>query len=468
MAHAKSIATQLSANFTSTEFDCKCRNKSCTTTEINLDLVIILQKIRNHFGVPVTINSAYRCKKHNAAVGGAKDSFHMQGRAADIKVSGANPKTVAQYAESIGVKGIGLYDNFVHVDTRTKRFLWKGSGQDEVNTFGTYINTDAKESYNMATATKARSLAVKYMTSRKALNDYTQGGRRIYFFGYPDNQVGNTTQKGFSDCSSAVRAAIKAATGIDIGSNTAAQINNRNKLGKIVHQTDGYYPDEDALLPGDCLYFKGNKAHPLDVGHVEMYIGNGQCCGHGSGTGPKIRNMRDYCKDRANSSRRYFMAIRWISGDAADDGAKVLSYGSEGEDVRILQMNLIALGYDLGSYGADGDFGPATRNALIAFQENVRISPTGVYDAETQQRIAAALDAVGDTDAPEETLPVPIIDGVTIAAGTWNVRTGPGTEFASAGIVRGGERYEKIDLDNWIPIIHNGEVRFIGPSTIKK
>lgn len=469
MIYPKSTSDKLSASFTSSEFSCKCKNKSCTTTEIDPALVDILQRIRDHFGAEVTINSAYRCKKHNAAVGGAPGSFHMQGRAADIKVSGVKPKNVAQYAESIGVQGVGLYDNFVHVDTRTKRFLWKGSAQNEVSTFGSYKNTDEKESDIMATPAEQRATAVSLMTSRKAMNDYTQGSKRTYFFGYPDNQVGNTTQEGYSDCSSAVRAAIKAATGIDIGSNTSAQINNRNKKGIIVHQTDGYYPDESKLLPGDCIYFKGNKSHPLDVGHVEMYIGNGQCCGHGSGTGPKIRNMRDYCKDRATASRRYFMAIRWIKDDGAtENGEVILSYGSEGEDVRILQMNLIALGYDLGSYGADGDFGPATRDALIAFQENVRINPTGVYDAETQQRMTAALNAVGDTDEPEETLPLPIIDGVTIKDGTWNVRTGPGTEFPAAGIVRGGERYEKVDLDNWIPIIYNGEVRFIGPSAVKK
>lgn len=46
MAHAKSIATQLSPNFTSTEFNCKCRNKSCTTTEINPALAEILKNAR--------------------------------------------------------------------------------------------------------------------------------------------------------------------------------------------------------------------------------------------------------------------------------------------------------------------------------------------------------------------------------------------------------------------------------------
>ena len=138
----------------------------------------------------------------------------------------------------------------------------------------------------MATATEMRNKAVDLMTSRKGMNSYTQGGNRAYFFGKPDNKPGNTTQKGYSDCSSAVRAAIKTATGIDIGSNTSAQINNRTKKGIVVHTTDGYFPDESKLLPGDCLYFKGNSSHPLDVGHVEMYIGNGKCCGHGSGSGP--------------------------------------------------------------------------------------------------------------------------------------------------------------------------------------
>lgn len=323
----------------------------------------------------------------------------------------------------------------------------------------------------MATATEMRNAAVELMTGRKKMNSYTQGGKRTYFFGYPDNTPGNTTQKGYSDCSAAVRAAIKAATGIDIGSNTSAQINNRNKKGTIVHETTGYYPDESKLLPGDCIYFKGNTSHPLDVGHVEMYTGPNECYGHGSGTGPTKKDLKAYCKSRANSKKRYFMAIRWIpedDSDVADDGEKMLAYGSEGEDVKILQMNLIALGYDLGAYGADGDFGPNTQSALISFQENARLNPTGVYDEATQKALLGAMNAIGDTDETVDDLPLPVLNGVTIQEGKWNVRTGPGTEFASAGVVKGGEVYEKIDLNNWTPILYNGEVRFIGPKAVKK
>lgn len=321
----------------------------------------------------------------------------------------------------------------------------------------------------MATATELRNKAVDLMTSRKGKNSYTQGSNRIYFFGKPDNKPGNTTQKGYSDCSSAVRAAIKAATGIDIGSNTSAQINNRTKKGIVVHTTDGYFPDESKLLPGDCIYFKGNSSHPLDVGHVEMYIGNGKCCGHGSGTGPKVRNMRDYCQSRASKTRRYFMAIRWIKDDnEIPDNTGTLREGMyDNADVRLMQKNLISLGYDLGADGADGDFGRKTTDAVKSFQTNNGLPASGVADSDTLAKIQQQLEGLSD---PEESIlpDLPIPNAVTIAPGTWNVRTGPGTEFASAGIVRGNERYEKVDLEKWIPIIYNGEVRFIGPSAVKK
>ena len=134
--YVKGKKSQLSPNFESTEFDCKCKNKTCTTTEIDPKLVEYLQKIRDYFGKAVTINSAYRCDKHNKSIGGASQSKHKFGQAADIKVSGIKPLKVAQYAEFIGIKGIGQYSNFVHIDTRTNKFFWYGNEQSPRSTFG--------------------------------------------------------------------------------------------------------------------------------------------------------------------------------------------------------------------------------------------------------------------------------------------------------------------------------------------
>lgn len=52
-------------------------------------------------------------------MGGASNSQHIKGTACDITVDGVPPKQVAAYIEAhFPNTGIGLYNNFVHVDTR--------------------------------------------------------------------------------------------------------------------------------------------------------------------------------------------------------------------------------------------------------------------------------------------------------------------------------------------------------------
>lgn len=134
LIYKKGVKENLSKNFKSSEFDCKCNQ--CNSTQIDPLLVAFLQKIRDRFNAPVVINSAYRCAVHNKAVGGAKNSKHLYGSAADIVVNGVKPVEVAKYAESIGVLGIGLYENFVHIDTRIQKSFWYSNAQEYRSTFG--------------------------------------------------------------------------------------------------------------------------------------------------------------------------------------------------------------------------------------------------------------------------------------------------------------------------------------------
>ncbi len=105
--------------------------------KIDTRLVTLLQKIRDKFGAAVTITSGYRTVAHNKAVGGATNSYHTQGMAADIVVKGISSKRVAQYAEIIGAKGIGWYESqgFTHVDTRGGQYYWKDTGSNSQKTF---------------------------------------------------------------------------------------------------------------------------------------------------------------------------------------------------------------------------------------------------------------------------------------------------------------------------------------------
>lgn len=133
--YKKGSSTKLAENFRAREFDCQGTG-CCSTTPIDTQLVQYLQQIRTHFGKPVYL-TAYRCKTHNARTpNAAPNSRHIYGQAADFHIDGVAPAEIAKYAESIGVKGIGLYDTFVHIDTRASKSFWYSHAQERRTTFG--------------------------------------------------------------------------------------------------------------------------------------------------------------------------------------------------------------------------------------------------------------------------------------------------------------------------------------------
>ena len=154
-SYKKGADAKLSENFSVKEFACK-GNGCCTETPIDDQLVKYLQKIRDHFGTTVTIACGHRCEKHNAEVpNAAQRSRHIYGQAADIHVKGVNPIEVAKYAESIGVKGIGHYDTFVHIDTRTTKSFWYSHAQIRRETFGGSVTAEkSAEDYTLEEFTK--------------------------------------------------------------------------------------------------------------------------------------------------------------------------------------------------------------------------------------------------------------------------------------------------------------------------
>jgi uncharacterized protein YcbK (DUF882 family) len=76
--------------------------------------------------VPLVITSGYRTPEHNAKIEtAARNSMHLYGYAADLVAPGYEPRVVALAASFFAGGGIGLYDDFTHLDVWKVR-TWNG------------------------------------------------------------------------------------------------------------------------------------------------------------------------------------------------------------------------------------------------------------------------------------------------------------------------------------------------------
>ena len=114
---------QISPHFKRSEFACKC---GCGFDTVDVDLISVLEAVRHEFNSPVTVNSGCRCDGHNMRIGGAADSLHRIGKAADIVVNDIDPVDVAAWLNGAYPKslGIGTYRTHTHVDVRLNRERW--------------------------------------------------------------------------------------------------------------------------------------------------------------------------------------------------------------------------------------------------------------------------------------------------------------------------------------------------------
>lgn len=123
----------LTEHFKLWEFRCKDGTDS---VKFDWFTVNALEAARQFFGKAIHITSAYRTKSYNSKIGGAYGSLHTTGQAVDCYISGQSPSLLAKFFEVYGMKGVGCYydDSFVHVDSRSSKFLWKNQSTTAVST----------------------------------------------------------------------------------------------------------------------------------------------------------------------------------------------------------------------------------------------------------------------------------------------------------------------------------------------
>jgi len=83
---------------------------------MNKDFLSLLDRARGFSGIPWQVTSGYRCEQHNKEVGGAPESDHLEGLAADIKcISDQQRFLMVRAISEVGIKRIIIYPRHLHL-----------------------------------------------------------------------------------------------------------------------------------------------------------------------------------------------------------------------------------------------------------------------------------------------------------------------------------------------------------------
>lgn len=94
-------------------------NALCITPKLRF----LIWEFEGRFGRKVVMSSGYRDGQHNAAAGGADNSYHTKCMAADFYIPGVDKsQLIAFAAQTSSVGGLGCYPGkqFIHVDVRDR------------------------------------------------------------------------------------------------------------------------------------------------------------------------------------------------------------------------------------------------------------------------------------------------------------------------------------------------------------
>ena len=225
-----------------------------------------------------------------------------------------------------------------------------------------------------------------------------------------------TTKKVNTDCSALVRVCVHYA-GIEVENFiTSNEVSKLMATGAFEKFTDdAHCKSSDHLLRGDILDTRTK-------GHTVVVLSNG-----------------------AKSSEE-IVSIAYKLGD------RILRNGMDGEDVKELQTMLITLDYDCGVWGADGEFGDATEQAVERFQTAHGCAVDGEVGPETLAALEKAMEAAE----------APVADAryVKIVNGNCYVRTAPNTDGKKLGVAHRGDilDYQGVQsADGWHLVEYNGQ-----------
>lgn len=310
----------------------------------------------------------------------------------------------------------------------------------------------------MATNAEKRAAVVKKYEEILGRNKYSQAKRSYAYKKYSDGKY-------YSDCSSSIALAHKYAgfpfydNNGSYNPNTVGMYQAKSLVEVPVKIKNGVIQNPEVLELCDMLLFAGSdssRKYAGYVGHVEMVgkISGSKITlyGHGSGT-PRATEMNAYCKKRYGQKTKtglghkgLIKVVRFFT--EGDDGV-LLSRGSKGDMVKLLQRSLMQLGYDLSKYADDGDYGKETFDAVMQFQNDNGLIANGIYTEAT--------DKIMQEKLGNQVLPAtPKGKQLVITGDSVNIRTGPDTSYTIIHTADKGETFAVPNTEGWTPIDYGG------------
>lgn len=90
--------------------------------------ITMLDNVREEYGSPIIINSGFRTEQANMKAGGVKNSSHLIGLAADLKVKNGKERfKLIKILIKNGFNRIGIAKTYIHVDidsSKTPNTIW--------------------------------------------------------------------------------------------------------------------------------------------------------------------------------------------------------------------------------------------------------------------------------------------------------------------------------------------------------
>lgn len=140
MLNIKMFDGTITDHFNISEFACHANQEVLINAEV-IDHIQRLEKFRQWYNRAMVINSGYRTPEYNMKIGGAPKSYHCRGIATDIALPNEfyafSQARQEQFLKNIKEKwydlcakdgkagGMGWYNNFFHLDSRTiRRAFW--------------------------------------------------------------------------------------------------------------------------------------------------------------------------------------------------------------------------------------------------------------------------------------------------------------------------------------------------------